>query len=166
MIKSVRSVIAFFVLCLILLLLQSTALGLLLPASLIPNLLLCLCLYLALFEGGAIGLLGSFIAGLFLDLASATLLGPWAGAFVIIYCVLSVLSDRIFVESRFAIGVIAMGSSVAVELLFFLLSILSAETFFSSWLGIVGRAVATGIVASLMFSVFSFALPIRRITAI
>src|SRR5262249_59005932 len=57
----------------------------LLPASLAPNLLLLLVVYLGVHRFGAPGAIGAFLLGYFLDTFSGTLLGLHAFAFTAVY---------------------------------------------------------------------------------
>lgn len=65
----------------------------------IPQGLVSCVIFLAFFECSIGGAIGSFALGLLLDLTSATILGPWAGAFVCVFVVVALLSQRLFVES-------------------------------------------------------------------
>jgi rod shape-determining protein MreD len=66
-------------------LLQTAVFPVLLPASLAPNLLLVLVVYLGVHQFGAAGALGAFVLGYFLDTFSGTLLGLHAFAFTAVY---------------------------------------------------------------------------------
>jgi hypothetical protein len=57
-------------------LLQTAVFPVLIPASLAPNLLLVLVVYLGVQQFGAAGALGAFVLGYFLDTFSGTLLWP------------------------------------------------------------------------------------------
>lgn len=79
--------------------LQSTALKFLLPYHLVPNFCLIFLVFLAFYEVSVIGAVLSFIIGIVFDVSAGVLLGPWSAAFTASYCVLILLSRRIFVDS-------------------------------------------------------------------
>lgn len=69
------------------------------PEWLLPQGLVVCVVYLAFFESSVAGAGLAFACGLLLDLTTATVLGPWAGAYVLAYALLSFVSPRLFVES-------------------------------------------------------------------
>lgn len=94
-----RRIVVLLVYGLIAALLQGTVLRSVLPPYLVPNLVLIGIVYLGLFDVSIPGLLTAFALGLQLDLFSATLLGPWAGAAAIVCGLLALIAQRIFLES-------------------------------------------------------------------
>src|SRR5215813_9658356 len=65
--------------------LQTTVFPVLAPSGLAPNLLLVLVVYLGVHQFGAVGAVGAFALGYFLDTFSGTLLGLHAFAFTVVY---------------------------------------------------------------------------------
>ena len=66
------------------------------PNIIVPNfiLIMVICLGFNLVTPGAATL--AFSLGLVFDLYSGVLLGPWAGTFVLVYVILSLLSQRLY----------------------------------------------------------------------
>lgn len=95
--------IVFFILGLLFVFLQSAFLASFLPQFLIPNLILTLVVFLSFYETSVFGVVLAFLLGLQLDLYSASILGPWAGASVAVYGIFASLSQRIFIESVFSV---------------------------------------------------------------
>lgn len=95
--------------------LQGTVFKTLLPeSSIVPNLMLIVVAYLAFHEASVLGLLLSFMLGLLFDLGSGALLGPWAGAFVVVFMLLTSMTQRIFVDSPLtAFVAVLLGALVA-----------------------------------------------------
>jgi rod shape-determining protein MreD len=91
--------------------LQSGLLHAILPGG-VPNLCLAMTVCIGFLEPSALGAVLAFLLGLELDLASASLLGPWAGAFSLVFGALASLSQRLFVESRPAIALVAFVATV------------------------------------------------------
>ena len=83
--------------------LQSSVLKVMLPNSIIPNFILILVVFIAFYECSTLGAVIAFLLGFEIDIYSGQLLGPYAAASVAVFCVLSSLSQRIFVESPVAI---------------------------------------------------------------
>ena len=87
------------------------------PQLTAPNLLVVLLVYLAFYEASAVGALLAFLLGLQLDFCSGTLLGPWAGSYVIVFALLVLCSRRIFIESGLvvclAVGIAALMTAFA-----------------------------------------------------
>ncbi len=150
----VKYFLTIFVLGLVGILLQGTIFRLVLPASLVPHLLLVLTLYLAFYETSVLGVFLSFFLGLLLDLSTGLLLGPWAASFVVIYCVLSLVSDRIFVESGLAAVVIAFFSTVGLHVVHFLLATNLRPAIGELVSGALLQAFVTGVCAPFLFLLF------------
>jgi rod shape-determining protein MreD len=81
----VRRSVAIAIAGVVSMLLQTAVFPVLLPASLAPNLLLVLVVYLGVHQFGAPGAIGAFVLGYFLDTFSGTLLGLHAFAFTAVY---------------------------------------------------------------------------------
>lgn len=95
----VKVILILVVLILLAVFFQESVFALILPAYLIPNLLVILIVHLAFIEVSIFGALLVFLTGLIFDVASGVALGPWAAAFIIVYFVFSGLSQKIFLES-------------------------------------------------------------------
>ena len=81
------------------LILQGSIFPAFMPSYLIPNFLLILVVFLGFFEISALGVALAFFIGLFFDLFSGTLIGPWAGSFVFVYALLAIFAQRLFIHS-------------------------------------------------------------------
>jgi rod shape-determining protein MreD len=82
----------------------------------IPNLLLTLVVFLGFYEVSVLGAVLSFLLGLELDIFSGNLVGPWAGAFTVIFGFLALFAQRVFVESGFAVMLVIFVTSLASQL--------------------------------------------------
>lgn len=92
--------------------LQGTLLKQLFPLGAGPDLVLTLVVFIAFFQASMRGAALVFILGLLVDLSSATIIGPRAGAYIFVFGFLSSLSQRLFIESSFAV----LGSTFAASL--------------------------------------------------
>lgn len=102
---------------------QGTVLRSLMPESMIaPNLLVVVVAFLALYEADAWAAVIVFLLGLELDFSSGGLIGPWAGAFVVVFGLLASLSQRIFVESAITAFVAALLACLGSTLMYIALS--------------------------------------------
>ncbi|MEY4667704.1 MAG: rod shape-determining protein MreD [Pseudomonadota bacterium] len=116
----------------------------------IPQFLVIFVVYLSFAEVNAFGCLMSFVVGLLLDFSSAVLVGPWAGSFVVIFCVLALLSRRLFIDSGLAAMVITFVSVVVANILF---SLFGDEYPVLTWeypQKVLGQALATALVAPIL----------------
>jgi rod shape-determining protein MreD len=121
----------------------------------IPQFLVIFVVYLSFAEANSFGCVTSFVVGLLLDLCSAVLLGPWAGSFVVIFCVLSLLSRRLFIDSWLAAMVITFGSVACANVLF---SLFGDEYPVLTWeypQRVLGQALATALVAPIVLGFLS-----------
>ncbi len=91
-------------------------------SSVVPNLLLTVVAYLAFHDPSLHGLLISFFLGLCLDLGSGVLVGPWAGGFVVVFIILSSMTQRIFVDSPLTAFTAVLIGSVIAQVVFVVLS--------------------------------------------
>lgn len=144
------------------LLIQSAILKPLLPAGLVPNLLIVVVVYLAFFNSMPGGAVIAFMLGLALDMVSGTLLGPWAGAFVVVYLVYATVSQRIFCESSI---VFAVASFIAAILAAGVYCALTAYVPFEHGLEWVGSAILRSAllegVGTALFAPFLFFVLVR-----
>jgi rod shape-determining protein MreD len=91
------------------------------PPFFVPNLLLLITVFLGLARASHAAAVLCFALGLELDLYSARLLGPWAGAFVLVFGCLALVSKRLNVESFLAVGLMVLLSCFLSNLIFVLL---------------------------------------------
>jgi rod shape-determining protein MreD len=134
---------------------QGSARHLGLPEAAVPQLLVVVVVSLAFSEVNAFGGVMAFVLGLLLDFSSAVLVGPWAGAFVVVFGALALLSHRLFIESGVVAMVISGFAVIAANLLF---SVLGAEYPIITWeypQRIIGQAVVTALCAPVLLSVIS-----------
>jgi len=115
---SIKRLVLLLLIGLVAMLIQATLLKPLLPASLVPNLAVCLVVFLAFYEVTPLGALFAFLLGLELDFFSGLLLGPWAGSFTVVFVLFSLLSQRIFVESNLAAAVVVVASTFLVNIVY------------------------------------------------
>lgn len=144
--------------------LQGSLLRAFLPDFLIPNLIVSIVVLLAFYDNSPYGAVLAFILGLEFDLygGSPLLTGPSAGALVLVYGVLASLSQRVYVESSFAIFVMALISAMLYSVVYSILIYEfndSAARYFSLSLS---NAVVTGIITPLIFKFFSRSLRVKR----
>jgi rod shape-determining protein MreD len=121
----------------------------------IPQFLLIFVVYLSFVEANAFGCVMSFIVGLLLDLSSAVLIGPWAGSFVVIFCVLALLSRRLFIDSGLAAMVITFASVVVANILFSLFGSEYPALTVEYPQKVLGQALITALIAPLVLGILS-----------
>lgn len=83
--------------------LQSTLFKQIFPMGAGPDLVLVLVVFISFFQASMRGAVLAFCLGLLVDLGSVTILGPRAAAYVFVFGFLSSLSQRLFIESSFAV---------------------------------------------------------------
>jgi rod shape-determining protein MreD len=98
--------------------LQGTLLKQLFPMGAGPDIVLTLVVFTAFFQATLRGAFLAFILGLLVDLSSATIVGPRAGAYVFIFGFLSSLSQRLFIESSFAVAGSAFAASLVAQFVY------------------------------------------------
>ncbi len=91
--------------------LQSSVFHAILPGG-VPNISLAMTVCIGFLDPTAFGAVLAFFLGLEYDLSSASLLGPWAGSFVLVYGGLASLSQRLFVESKMAVAFVTFVAAV------------------------------------------------------
>lgn len=116
MMQAVRAIITVFLLAIAAAFIQGTFLKSVLPyTSVAPNFMITVVVFLSFYEATAYGVFLSFLAGLLLDFFSGILIGPWAGAFVLCFGLLSLISQRVFVESALTTFLAVFGSSLIAQ---------------------------------------------------
>lgn len=142
--------------------LQGTFLKLVQPSMLVPNLPLIVVVYLGFNEANRFGALMAFLVGLELDLYSGILLGPWAGTFVVVFTALSIISQRLFVDSLTVVFLATFLSSLVSCLLFVLLSSQFNPTLAGGVSISFLEALISGVCAPLVFLLLQQVLPWRK----
>jgi rod shape-determining protein MreD len=125
------------------------------PEWLLPQGLIACVVYLAFFESSMTGALLAFSCGLLLDLTTATVLGPWAGAYVLAYALLSFMSPRLFVESTLVTMVVTALTSVLTGAIYLFLAF-EYQSLSREDVGmLLGQAVASALVAPMVMSLLN-----------
>lgn len=122
------------------------------PEWFLPQGLIGCVVYLAFFESSVSGALLAFACGLLLDLTTATVLGPWAGAYVLVYALLSFMSPRLFVESSLVTMVVAAATSVFAGSVYLFLAFEYQSLSHEDLIMLLGQAVASALVAPFVVS--------------
>lgn len=144
-----------FLIACVLLLLQSAVHHFGLPEWLVPQGVLVCVVFLAFYEFSLAGVVLAFLLGLLLDLSSGVLLGPWAGAYLVVYTMFAFLSQRLFVESAaVAMSVVAVATVLA-GTVFLLLAFEYQSVTREDLLMLGGQAVASALLAPVVFRVLS-----------
>jgi rod shape-determining protein MreD len=79
--------------------------------------------FLSFHAPNPMGLALSFFMGICLDLGSAVLVGPWAGAFVVVFLLLSSVTQRIFVDSPLTAFMAVLCAALLAQGIFIALSV-------------------------------------------
>lgn len=133
------------------LVIESVLLAIGLPVELIPELVLVFVVYLSFFQTNSYGALLAFMCGLMIDMSSGHLLGPWAGAYVLAFGVISIISDRIFVESSISLSTVAALLTLLTHVIYLLISMDSFSELYSAGMLLFGKALCTALVTPLFF---------------
>ena len=147
-------------------LVQGTILSALFGNFVVPNFLIILVVYLAFRETSALGAILVFLIGLELDIYSGKMLGPWAGAFTIVFAILALLSQRVFIESAFAAFCAVFVSSLVSTLVY----ISFVFNFYASGIQAISTALLeaflSGLVAPFVFMFLDYVLKRREKTKV
>lgn len=138
-----------------LLLLQSVLPNFGLPEWLLPQGVLVCVVFLAFYEFSLAGVVLAFLLGLLLDLNSGVLLGPWAGAYVVVYATFAFLSQRLFVESALVKMCVVALATVLAGTVFLLLAFEYQAVTREDLVMLVGQAIASALVAPVLFRVLA-----------
>jgi len=123
------------------------------PEWLLPQGLIACVVYLAFFESSVAGALLAFACGLLLDLTTATVLGPWAGAYVLVYALLSFMSPRLFVESAVVTMLVAGVTSVFAGSVYLFLAFEYQALSREDLVMLLGQGLSSAVVAPMIVSV-------------
>lgn len=156
--------ISIFIFGLITIFLQGSLLRAVLPDFLIPNLVISLVVFIAFYENSPFGALLAFILGIEIDLYSGSphLIGPSSGALVLVYGVTTSLSQRVYVESAFAVLIMSAISSVLYSLIYSLLVFEFNDSSVRYFSMSVSNAIVTGLVTPLVFRILNISKIIKR----
>jgi rod shape-determining protein MreD len=72
----------------------------------VPHLLLIISVLIAFLQPNSFGAVCCFLLGLLADFSSVVLIGPWAAAFVVVFFVVSIFSQKLFYDSGFTAFVV------------------------------------------------------------
>jgi|GEM_PF-2011903 len=139
-----------------------------LPPWGIPQSVVVCVVFLAFYDRTGLGALTAFIAGLVLDLSSATLLGPWAGACVAAFAALAFLSQRLFIESTAVAMMVTAMTAVVVACVYILLALKYQAISGADITMLVGQAISSALIAPLLIGVMKrlnkrpAVVPLRR----
>ncbi|MCI5065530.1 rod shape-determining protein MreD [bacterium] len=121
------------------------------PLALVPEFVLLFVIFLSFYVASSYGVFLAFLCGFLVDMSSGGLLGPWAGSYVICFGAVSLISDRIYVESGFSLVFISVVLTLLSQIIYLLISIDPFSQLFSEWLSLCGRAMSTAVMAPLFF---------------
>lgn len=152
----------FFLFGLCALFVQGSVLKLIYPGIIVPNLLLIAVVYLSFFDVSISGALISFALGILADFGSGILLGPWAGAFVGVYGMLSALSQRFFIESPVPALVAVAMASILADLLYMLLMIEAKGSCGVGLSEVIIQSILTGLCAAPVLAILKKLFGTRR----
>jgi cell shape-determining protein MreD len=127
---NIKKISIILIFGLVSILIQGTIFRSLLPFGYVPNLLCALLVFLSLFEVTILGVFLAGLLGLLLDLFTSQLLGPWFGAYVFVFIILSIFAQRVYVGSILTFSIVVALSSVlsALIYLFMILPYLEIST--------------------------------------
>ena len=152
-----------FLFGLISVLLQGTILRAILPGWLIPNLIVLGAVFLGFYEGTIFGALLCFMLGLQLDLAGAQLLGPWAGALVVVFGLVSSMQTRIFVDSPLAASITVFACSLVASGVYLIISYQFQKSILEVASFSVAEGLITALLAPLLFPLLRYLLRIGEV---
>jgi rod shape-determining protein MreD len=158
----VRTVILAALLSLAIIAVNVSFLSRLIPVTYLPNLFVVLVIIVTLAHNNWIGVICIFIIGLFADISSGLLVGPWAAGFLLVYVVLSALADRVFVESLFSRFVVCGLCSALASLAFFALSLQVLPSIEDSLQLMLIQTISTALFGPIFFPLIQYVIGHRR----
>ena len=121
------------------------------PSLVVPDLILVIVVFLSFYEVSQWGALLVFTIGLIFDMSSGVLLGPRAGASVVVFGFLSSMSQRIFIESPIAAMVCVFCASVVNHLIYVILVFEFKQDEVITWSHFLGfRVIAEGFMTAIV----------------
>jgi rod shape-determining protein MreD len=133
------------------------------PVWLIPDFVILLVLFLGFYEISPLGALVAFCVGLILDISGGALLGPWAGAYVLSFGMLTMVSEHVFAESKLSLFPIAFFFVIIAHILFLLPAFDPLGQLATDWPRLLGKALITAILAPVVFKLLSILIVPARI---
>ncbi len=149
--KRAQKIILVVILGVLSIFLQGTFLRSLLPSPYVPNIVIVIVVFLAFHEVSYLGVVLAFILGLLLDLSSATLLGPWAGAFTALFAILGSLSRRVFVESYEACFILMIPVALGTNFAFLSLAYRFQPGLIGNFIPLIINSLCTAVVGPLVY---------------
>ena len=117
-----------------------------------PQLILILVFYTGFTIRDVRGLLLSFFLGLLNDFATGLVVGPWAGAYTVVYTLLALISQGVFTEAISTIVVGALVANVVATSTYVLLSFSFTGGSSAAVFGVIVESLVTAIVAPVIFA--------------
>lgn len=157
----IRYLIAVIVLTVAAIVLQGTIVRVFLPNGPVPNISLIVVVFLASNSFSPRGVSYAFLTGLLYDLfAARSVIGPYAVASIIAYCVVAILSQRLYMRSLGALILMVIVASITSHIAYALLltqfintgSLLSHIATFSLFETFFTALIAIPLVALLRFA--------------
>jgi len=141
-----------FLIGLLAILVQSALLKFLMPAGIVPDFHLLLTVFIACADPSSRGALLAFLLGLQSDLASGILLGPMAGTLVVIFMLVTLVTQNIFTETTLAAVFTVFVSTFLARFLFILLmNQFSLVAPFLTW-GLLWTGILNAAITPIFFS--------------
>ena len=120
------------------------------PPYFVPHCIVILVVFSALTETSLRGVILAFLLGLILDFSAAQLVGPWAGGCVVVYAVLTLLSQRLFVDSAAVSAVVSFLAVLVADGVYVLLSSQYRELGWEVPVQLLGQACSSALVAPIV----------------
>lgn len=156
----IKKIVLFYFILIIIFLLQTSNLSeFLILGTIKPDFILTYIIFASLTTTFIFSETLSFIAGITFDIASISLLGINAFAFIIISVILGNFKTKIFVEKPFSVFIVVFLSSLAYRIIYFILNLIFVVNvnFFKAMLKIsIPEAFYTAIVAMVIFPLYSY----------
>ncbi|WKZ57417.1 MAG: rod shape-determining protein MreD [Bdellovibrionota bacterium] len=115
-----------------------------------PNLLLGLVIFLAFHEATPLSAFLVFGLGLIMDLAGGLILGPWAGAYCLVFAAIASVSQRVFIESYASTAFAAFFASLLTSTLVLMLTGVLTTRGWSSLTTLLSEACLTALLAPMV----------------
>jgi len=134
-----------------------------LPFRTAPNFSIILLVYLAFYEQNVFGALCAFLLGLQLDFCTGLLLGPWAGAFVLVFSCVAYLTQRFFMQSVFTLMGTVLVSTIVTHIAYSFSILWYLPVAKMSWMKVSLEALTTMLVAPLTMYFIRYLIPVREV---
>jgi cell shape-determining protein MreD len=109
--------------------------------------------FLAFYECSLLGVVTAFMLGIFIDMSAGVIVGPWAGAYVVVYAFFVFLSQRLFVDSALVSMVVVGVASLLAGAVFLLLAFEYQAVSREDGLMLLGQAGASALFAPIIFRI-------------